>query len=217
MASDIVERMSDDALALASRFHTLTSAAESGGPPDAAASLHALRAKLCTDTPERPGGVGWMGFYESGVCCKCGHGVIEFSRPNNEWNSIIRPDGHETDSEYLCAPCYMDAQAAELTRLRERVEQLTNEIANAVAAIPGKLRVRVCEGGGPENIAASLGISLHKLITDHTDLERKLGVAVSMAQIDEWLASPMEGMDERTDMAIWLRRWGVTVEDTPGA
>jgi hypothetical protein len=48
-------------------------------------------------------------------CIECGNDVIEFSVPNDIWNRVIRPDGHEHDKEYLCMHCF-------LNRLRTALE-----------------------------------------------------------------------------------------------
>lgn len=42
-------------------------------------------------------------------CARCGGEVIEFSIPNDVWNKVIRPDGHEHTKEYLCANCWFNA------------------------------------------------------------------------------------------------------------
>lgn len=42
-------------------------------------------------------------------CCECGGPVVEFSIPNELWNRVMRPDGHETDKEYLCYSCWNKA------------------------------------------------------------------------------------------------------------
>ena len=39
-------------------------------------------------------------------CCKCHGEVIEFTVPNELWNAVMRPDGCETDQEYLCFDCW---------------------------------------------------------------------------------------------------------------
>jgi len=39
-------------------------------------------------------------------CCECGGKVVEFSVPSELWNMVMRPDGHETDKEYLCFDCW---------------------------------------------------------------------------------------------------------------
>lgn len=39
-------------------------------------------------------------------CCKCGGEVNEFVVPNELWNIVMRPDGHETNQEYLCFDCW---------------------------------------------------------------------------------------------------------------
>lgn len=45
-------------------------------------------------------------------CAVCGGEVIEFSVPNDLWNYVMRPDGHETDKEYLCFSCWNRALEA---------------------------------------------------------------------------------------------------------
>jgi hypothetical protein len=49
-------------------------------------------------------------------------------------------------------------------RAEEERDRIDKEIRANVNAIPGKYRVRVCEGGGPEGPTASLAISMYKLI-----------------------------------------------------
>jgi hypothetical protein len=39
-------------------------------------------------------------------CCLCGGKVIEFTVPNEVWNKVMRPDGKETDKEYICYECW---------------------------------------------------------------------------------------------------------------
>lgn len=42
-------------------------------------------------------------------CAKCGDDVVEFSIPNDIWNRVIRPNGHEGANEYLCVNCWFSA------------------------------------------------------------------------------------------------------------
>lgn len=42
-------------------------------------------------------------------CDVCGGAVVEFSIPNDIWNRVMRPDGHEHDGEYICMACFFDA------------------------------------------------------------------------------------------------------------
>lgn len=64
-------------------------------------------------------------------CCKCGGVVIdEFSVPSELWNAVMRPDGHETDQEYLCFECWNGALNVYITRLRSLVTELKEGITN---------------------------------------------------------------------------------------
>lgn len=79
----------------------------------------------CTRDPARP---GWMDTVISGTpCCECGHECIEFSRPSAEWNATMRPDGHETDREYLCAQCYMNHLAGRAERAEAKLAEATRK------------------------------------------------------------------------------------------
>ena len=53
-------------------------------------------------------------------CCECGGEVVEYSIPNDIWNIVMRPDGKETDKEYLCLGCWHEA-------LRRTLEELINQ------------------------------------------------------------------------------------------
>lgn len=55
-------------------------------------------------------------------CCACGGEVVEFTVPNDIWNLVMRPDGKETDKEYLCLDCWYKALRSKLDELlcRER-------------------------------------------------------------------------------------------------
>jgi len=57
-------------------------------------------------------------------CCKCGGPVVEFSVPNDAWNTIVRKDGPETNQEYLCLGCFAEAAANEIERLRAVIDQI---------------------------------------------------------------------------------------------
>lgn len=50
-------------------------------------------------------------------CVQCGKEVQEFSVPNNVWNSVVRPNGHETNNEYLCVWCFLDKLVSAYSRL----------------------------------------------------------------------------------------------------
>jgi hypothetical protein len=39
-------------------------------------------------------------------CCLCGGKVIEFTVPSEIWNKVMRPNGKETDKEYICYECW---------------------------------------------------------------------------------------------------------------
>ncbi len=41
-------------------------------------------------------------------CSRCGNDVIEFVIPNDIWNKVIRKDGHETNTEYICVNCWFN-------------------------------------------------------------------------------------------------------------
>jgi hypothetical protein len=52
-------------------------------------------------------------------CCRCGGVVVEFSVPNDAWNTIIRDDGRETDQEYLSLDCSARVAAEKVGQLRQ--------------------------------------------------------------------------------------------------
>lgn len=59
-------------------------------------------------------------------CCECGGSVIEFSVPNRLWNIVMRPDGHETNKEYLCFACWNNRLykfIASIQAHQERIEK----------------------------------------------------------------------------------------------
>ena len=39
-------------------------------------------------------------------CARCGGKCIEFTVPNDVWNTVVRRGGKEGDDEYLCEACY---------------------------------------------------------------------------------------------------------------
>lgn len=47
--------------------------------------------------------------YSEIPCARCGGRCIEFTVPNNVWNTIIRREGRERDDEYICEGCYRKA------------------------------------------------------------------------------------------------------------
>lgn len=42
-------------------------------------------------------------------CSNCGGEVTEFSIPNDIWNAVVRKGSKETDNEYLCVWCFVNA------------------------------------------------------------------------------------------------------------
>ena len=57
-------------------------------------------------------------------CCKCGGPVVEFSVPNEAWNTVIRNNGPETDQEYLCVKCFALVAADRLNTAQAIVAKL---------------------------------------------------------------------------------------------
>lgn len=54
----------------------------------------------------------WQDDKASGTpCAICRGPVIEFSVPNDVWNTIVRHDKPSTDKEYLCTVCFNHAVA----------------------------------------------------------------------------------------------------------
>jgi hypothetical protein len=47
-------------------------------------------------------------------CALCGEEVIEFTIPNDIWNKVMRPDGLETNKEYICINCWYNKLRFEL-------------------------------------------------------------------------------------------------------
>ncbi len=77
-------------------------------------------------------------------CCKCGGELVEFTVPNEVWNTIVRDDGCETDQEYLCLKCFAVIAAEKIERLTQdrqalldsieqtaKIERLQTELADA--------------------------------------------------------------------------------------
>lgn len=66
-------------------------------------------------------------------CCNCGGVVVEFSRPNSEWNAVVRQGGSSTSKEYLCTDCYMDRLYAGATEIiRDSIRPLRIEHGHLV-------------------------------------------------------------------------------------
>jgi len=57
-------------------------------------------------------------------CNRCGGNVIEFSVPNDIWNTVIRQDGHERDDEYICHACWYKSIRQHLSELKRQNELL---------------------------------------------------------------------------------------------
>lgn len=53
-------------------------------------------------------------------CYECGGEVIEFTVPNNIWNFVMRPDGKETNKEYICSDCWYKALRIKLEESQRR-------------------------------------------------------------------------------------------------
>jgi hypothetical protein len=67
-------------------------------------------------------------------CCKCHGPVIEFTIPNETWNAVMRPDGKETDQEYICESCWHEAVQEAATRplnLRVDGKELLRKLTDA--------------------------------------------------------------------------------------
>lgn len=74
-----------------------------------------------------------------------------------------------------------DEAYREIKRLtRERDQQIV-EVVAVLDSMPGDCAVRVCEGGGPENVFASLAVSVAKLIQQRDELATKSRVSGNSA------------------------------------
>lgn len=75
-------------------------------------------------------------------CARCRGPVVEFTIPNEVWNAVIRPDGHERDDEYLCLACWHAAIGSSLKLANERAERFEAALAPfaKLAEWPDKLR-----------------------------------------------------------------------------
>jgi DNA-directed RNA polymerase subunit RPC12/RpoP len=60
--------------------------------------------------------------YSDIPCCECGGKVEEFTVPNELWNAVMRPDGYETDKEYLCFECWNKRLMRHIAVLAERLK-----------------------------------------------------------------------------------------------
>lgn len=69
-------------------------------------------------------------------CCQCHGPVVEFSRSNAEWNATMKPGGHETDREYLCAACYMNRLATRAETAEARVAELEEALNTMHNEVP---------------------------------------------------------------------------------
>jgi hypothetical protein len=56
-------------------------------------------------------------------CCECGGKVVEFTVPNDIWNMVMRPDGKETNREYICLDCWYKALKNKLDELAKNVQE----------------------------------------------------------------------------------------------
>lgn len=64
-------------------------------------------------------------------CCECGGEVVEFTVPNDIWNSVMRPDGHETDREYLCFDCWYKALRQWMHGMQRREKAAVEDFTSA--------------------------------------------------------------------------------------
>ena len=73
----------------------------------------------------------------SGIpCARCGGSCVEFTVPNDVWNTVIRLGGKERDDEYICEVCYRHAvedfvRAATLVVPADVLEALTSAYESA--------------------------------------------------------------------------------------
>ena len=66
----------------------------------------------------------WMGDKMSSLPCeRCGGPVVEFSIDNDIWNSVMRPDGHESNNEYICYSCWKELYERFYKEMPERINQ----------------------------------------------------------------------------------------------
>jgi len=78
--------------------------------------------------------------YTSGIPCQeCGCNCVEFTIPNNLWNKVMRPDGHEGEKEYICFSCWNKKlidwlSAVEQERDNWERKSKNNGLAAAIAA-----------------------------------------------------------------------------------
>ena len=61
-------------------------------------------------------------------CCECGGEVVEFTVPNDIWNLVMRPDGKETDREYLCWNCWYEKLRNKMAEMQRRERNLEDAL-----------------------------------------------------------------------------------------
>jgi hypothetical protein len=66
--------------------------------------------------------------FSSIPCCECGGEVIEFSVPNRLWNTVMRPDGHETDKEYICFSCWNNKLIEYISKVKKQSRKLLDTL-----------------------------------------------------------------------------------------
>lgn len=72
--------------------------------------------------------------YSDIPCFECGNNVVEFSVPDELWNAVMRPDGHETGKEYLCFDCWNKNLMAYIAALTKQLAE-----ANKLWSIPDNI------------------------------------------------------------------------------
>ena len=103
-------------------------------------------------------------------CCKCGGPVVEFSVPNEAWNTVIRNNGPETDQEYLCVKCFALVAADRLNTAQAIVAKLPKcwrfntdktALVQTCPVVPGMVVWVCCSWGGADRIYNAQVCAVH--------------------------------------------------------
>lgn len=123
--------------------------------------------------------------HEPAVCPKCWAIKISDGTILDAWecDSVRdnRKDGEGFIQSAICRITELERTVAEKERenaeLRQRLDRQEQEVESIIGYMPQEFVVRVCEGGGPENVIASLAVSTSKMKDEIEELRQRLEAA----------------------------------------